>query len=1170
MRVSKLSLKVVFISVVLAGIWIGASALRTILLTAPTSKNIAGAAAKNAQKTVAEQSIHIKRSQTPIAALPADTVWTFQDNGGLNTYAVALDELYVPSGAVSQRIHRLAPQPNLAALLAVAAGLTAQTGTQPQLVLYPISGPHDQFSRRIVTMKVQVETHDLATVKTAAASIGLSSWQVPSYAPNYAIAKVDGDPAAPLRAIASLANLSSVKSATPLLARQLSKLTLAQPTDLLFPQQWHLKNLGQQGGVKGVDINVTSVWPALNGTGMNIGIVDDGIQLNHPDLVANVAATGHHNWNSGDPGDPSPNIANGDFHGTSVAGLAAARDNGIGVVGVAPEATLYGLRLISEPSTDEQQAEAMAWENNVIQIKNNSWGPELSGLANASDPADRLYYAGSLWQSAVTDGTINGRGGLGTVYVFAAGNGQSNGDQGSKNAFASDIHVIAAGAITNKGASASFSEGGPHLVTSAPGDAATGIITTDLTGNNGYNDGNEAYQLPDTNYTDAFAGTSAAAPIVSGVIALMLEANPTLGWRDVKEILLRSSKQIQSTDTNWVTRDGGRPDLPAIKHHPLYGGGLINAQAATALARNWTNLGTETVLTTTTSASQNIPDGGDAILIPIDLNSATTLRVEHVELTLNITHPYRGDLEIKLISPGGIVSTFASPTLADAGADYTNWTFTSVRHWGEISRGPWILSIRDAAVSYAGQFISATLRVHGVVLPTPGVNAPVVFSTRIGSTVNLPLVSDGGNYTYRYTGLPKGLSYDTTTGVINGRTKTTGTYPLVLTITNANGGATTLHISLVVNPLPFSLLGSYSGWVDRDASLNQNLGGLLSLTTTTSGSFTGTLSLGNSNYAFKGSLDGNAGDPATVTVQIPRSGQSAVLLQFTIPVDNSGVTISGTLNNTTPITIFHQGFTTFKYSSRYTFALETPAGSGWPAGYTTGTVIATAAGTATWTLQPADGTATLKGSTTLSADGSLPLFALNKNPVSSFLGTLTLLPYTTPNAHMGGTVSWLRGATTSPAYANASGFGPLAMTIHGGRYSPPPAGTIILDLPAIANNANLSFGGTDVNLGVQAGTLDPFNITVDTHNKAIIPKPSIHNPVGLTINLNTVTGEFNGTFTLTDPNPANSSKTIKRNEKFSGIFLLPDVLGAGSFIVPSLPGSGNGTRSGFVVFVLPP
>lgn len=1335
------SLTKAFIAVAaLAALWLGAPRLAQLVSRPAVQTAITGEQARDASPSIATASspspspaapsatsspspaADTKRERPVIdpATLPAGTVWTFNDGEVERTYRIAMDALYVPSGPTETRMRTIPAQASLDALLAAAKDLGRQSGVQPRLVLYALDGTRPL----IVSTQVHIMADDQAAVNAAAASLGLTGWRTPSYAPGHAIADVVGDPAQPLRAAAALAGLPGVKSAAPLLAVQHAALA-APVNDPLFPDEWHLLNTGQQGGLAGIDINVVPVWATAKGSGINIGIVDDSLQITHPDISPNAAPSGHYDWNGNDD-DPSP-FASADSHGTAVGGLAAARaDNGIGVSGVAPLATLYGLRLISAPTTDAEDAEAMNWKNDVIQIKNNSWGP-----ANDSDD---LNPAGSLWKASVATGTSSGRDGLGTIFLFASGNGRDQDHQGPKNGYASNVNVIAVGAIGNSGLPAYFSEGGPHLVVSAPG--AAGIVTTDRAGSSGYNDGIGVDDLADSNYTKTFNGTSAACPIAAGVVALMLETNPDLGWRDVKEILLRSSTQLQPSDTDWVTRDGGQPDLPLIKHHSFYGGGLVNAQAATSLASSWTPLGEEKFsIVTSPVGTKTIPDVGAAVLIPLDLSNSTALRVEHVELTLNITHRFRGDLEIKLISPSGTVSTFATISYGDSGDNYTSWTFTSVRHWGEASNGVWTLSVQDVYAGITGQFVSATLKTRGTIanpptitlqpegatvaqgssvslttagqeenlsyqwrlngtpvkgatsatlnlpaitlaqagsytcrvsnaqggsaittpapvivynpdpqtrtvnlgtqfstgmiaagpidsfqwrfndsplsdssrisgssagtlsvtplalddagvytlqamvdgepLPTgaitlavrtpPEVTVPATFTARIGGGVALPLVTDGGPYFYRYFGLPAGLTYNTSTGVISGRTTAIGSTVVVLTVNNAFGQTTTRTFILTVEPVPVILTGTFNGYVARDPSLAQNLGGKITFTTTGKGQLTGSLVLGGSSYALKGLLGGASGADATASISIPRAGLPPLDLQLTLPIDGSAVT--GTLNSSAAVTAWRSPWSksapATRFAGPYTFALEAPDGDGWPAGYSTGTLSIATTGAASWTLQPADGSAALKGSSAVAADGSIPLYAPTASPAGSFVGFLTVPDNTTPSAPITGTLSWLRGSTTSASLASPVGFGPVSLTPYGGRYAAPASGTLLLGLPKVAGNATLFFDGDAADLGAQEAALTPFVFTLASGNKVVLPSP---NPTALKLTLTTSTGLFSGTFTVTDPNPLNASATVKRSGKFSGVVLRNEGAGAGFFILPALPGSGAGTRSGSVIF----
>ena len=175
-----------------------------------------------------------------------------------------------------------------------------------------------------------------------------------------------------------------------------------------------------------------------------------------------------------------------------------------------------------------------------------------------------------------------------------------------------------------------------------------GKTTTDRTGSAGYVSGD---------YDSEFGGTSSSTPTAAGVVALMLEANPNLGWRDVQEILLRSAKKVNPSDADWKT-----PVAPdKINHNNKFGGGLIDAAAAVGLATAWTNLGEQLKRTVAqTGLSVAIPNQNTTgITREFTVAAQDNIRVEHVTVTVNINHTARGNLKITLTSPVGTVSRLA-------------------------------------------------------------------------------------------------------------------------------------------------------------------------------------------------------------------------------------------------------------------------------------------------------------------------------------------------------------------------------------------------------------------------------------------------------------------------------------------------------------------------------
>jgi subtilisin family serine protease len=539
------------------------------------------------------------------------------------------------------------------------------------------------------------------------------------------------------------------------------------PNDAWFPSQWHLRNVGQSGGTFGMDINVVTVWDAWRGSGVTIGVVDGGVQAAHPDLAPNFDADLSVNFNAS-TFDPVR-----DTHGTPVAGIIGARgNNGLGVAGVAFEARLADLRLIADAETDEQDAAAMLHRNDALAVKNNSWG--------AYDGDGRLEGPGPLMTDALAQGTTSGRGGQGVIYTFAAGNGKTYGENANYDGFANSVRVIAVGALNDQGLAASYSEPGACVAVVAPsrGSSSTcsdrpGITTTDLLGYNGRNPGGSCEPW-DRDYTSTFGGTSAATPIVSGVAALLLQANPALGWRDVKEILMRSATKVVVTDADWQTNRAG------LAHHHQYGAGLVNAGAALLLANQWLNLGQMQVVTLlATNLNRPVPDNSPPGVSVSFTVTNQGFRVEHAALTVTLPHTKHGDLAINLTSSCGTTSRLAEPHNS-SGVGYYDWTLTSVRHWGEPAAGTWTVNLADLVPSNTGTLQELQLTLYGSVpsarlsaewvdgnfrvtlhAAAPGWSYALETSSSLTAWSQVAVLNPGpdGNASYTYAGSATGLKF---------------------------------------------------------------------------------------------------------------------------------------------------------------------------------------------------------------------------------------------------------------------------------------------------------------------------------------------------------------------------------------------------------------------------
>ena len=459
------------------------------------------------------------------------------------------------------------------------------------------------------------------------------------------------------------------------------------PNDPDFPEQWHLSNTGQTGGLQGEDVNITGVWNSYNGSGVTISIIDDGLDHAHPDLSPNYEASTSYDFCNSDS-DPTP--SGNDAHGTAAGGVAAATgNNGVNVTGAGFGANLAGSRLIACWGGDSLDASALGYMPQDIDIYSNSWGPPDNG-ATISGP-------GPLTLSAIENGVYNGRGGLGNIYTFAAGNGLQNDDDSNADGFTNNRFTIAVTAVDHNGVQSWYAEPGANILVAAPSDGdGEGITTTDVAGSSGYNEGD---------VTDSFGGTSSATPLVSGVISLMLEANGNLSWRDVQEILVLTSKKNDLSDVSWASNGAGH----LVSHK--YGFGVIDAGAATSMASNWTNLVPESNATygpSTTPLSISEESGW----IESQFTVTDNMSIESVSIMVDISHSNRGDLDIELLSPAGTTSVLRGSN-GDTGDDIQDWVYGSVHHWGESSAGNWILRLKDSSPGVTGTLNSWSLTLHG-------------------------------------------------------------------------------------------------------------------------------------------------------------------------------------------------------------------------------------------------------------------------------------------------------------------------------------------------------------------------------------------------------------------------------------------------------------------------
>jgi kexin len=458
--------------------------------------------------------------------------------------------------------------------------------------------------------------------------------------------------------------------------------------DPIFHDQWHLYNPRELGH----DINVTGVWQSgITGKGSTVCIVDDGLDMDSLDLKDNYFAKG--SWDYNDPGpDPKPRLSD-DHHGTRCAGEISAAKNDICGVGVAYDGKVSGVRILSKVISDVDEAEALNYGFQDNQIYSCSWGPPDDGSA--------MEGPNILIRRAMVKGIQEGRGGLGSIFVFAIGNGAANDDNCNFDGYTNSIYSVSVGGIDRKGKHPYYSEKcSAQLVVTYSSGSGDAIHTTDVGENSCY-----------VNH----GGTSAAGPLVAGIFALMLEANPKLNWRDFQWLTVMTAVKIDQDAEYQMNEAMGREFSHA------FGYGKADAWALVEAAKTWKSVKPQAwYFSPWLHVKHDIPQGDQGLassfeVTPDMLTTANLERLEHVTVTMNVEHTRRGDLSVELRSPTGMVSHIATHRRNDnAKAGYVDWTFMSVAHWGESGIGKWTVVVKDTNVNeHNGTFTDWKLRLWG-------------------------------------------------------------------------------------------------------------------------------------------------------------------------------------------------------------------------------------------------------------------------------------------------------------------------------------------------------------------------------------------------------------------------------------------------------------------------
>ena len=490
--------------------------------------------------------------------------------------------------------------------------------------------------------------------------------------------------------------------------------------DPFFYLQWHLKsngtvvsNTNNVRTIIGNDLDILDVYHKVIGKGSStiVQVVDNGVDASHEDLIIDASVS--RNAVNGSS-DPSP-VALGLMHGTAVAGIMAARaNNGKGLRGVIPKAVIAGSNWLEKQTLLElDNTWLIAPTNHNILVSNNSWGTAFSNETS--------------FEAILKVGSETLRNNRGRIYVFAAGNGRGALENSNHSYITNNRYAVTVAALNHENKYSSYSSQGSNILVSAYGGEfyyqSPTIATTTHSGSSQYEHelgGSTGIitvnEDSSRNYTYVMNGTSAAAPMVSGAIALVLEACPTLTYRDVRWLIAKTSKKIDVSNPEWIQNSVG------LSHNINYGFGLINTigMITQCQSNTFSTLGVESVFSEVrNSINLNITDNSSVVQTYIDMPDSTT--IEWVELNFDSDHTRVGDLEIRLISPSGTSTKLAlrsNVKVETSSGDVTDlyrggFRFSSAAFMGENASGRWRVEVIDRKLGHSGKIVALSLKIYG-------------------------------------------------------------------------------------------------------------------------------------------------------------------------------------------------------------------------------------------------------------------------------------------------------------------------------------------------------------------------------------------------------------------------------------------------------------------------
>ena len=489
-------------------------------------------------------------------------------------------------------------------------------------------------------------------------------------------------------------------------ARPKSPWDLLVTKDPLRWRQWYL----EPGG--GMHLNVTGLWEAgIKGGGVSVAVLDDGVELTHLDLALNYDPAA--SWDLLDA-DPDPTPVPWSRHGTQLAGIiAATHHNGMCGMGVAPWSGVGAVRMLGYLVWDVTEAAALAYEREHVDVYVAAWGPVDTGTV--------MEGPGVLASRALAEGIVFGRGGRGSIYIWASGNGGLVGDDCNADGYSNSLYTLTVSGSTRGGHPPQYAETcAATFVSTYSGDAdedydleeeqVIGVVTTDTGGG----------------CTESFRGSSVSAAMVAGVCALAIDMNKELTWRDMQHLMVRAAAPHNPVPAQWSTNGVG------TRYSHYFGFGSLDGGKMVELARDWKSVPPAFQCRLHTSLHDLPLISDQRLVLPLSVRGCQVVQVEHVQVNLSVSARNRGQVEVMLESPSGTKSTLLPQRPLDLSPyGIYKHTLMTVHMWGENPQGTWKLHFMyhgDGGVlePFGGKrLVNITNTLHNWTLIIHGTEVPI-------------------------------------------------------------------------------------------------------------------------------------------------------------------------------------------------------------------------------------------------------------------------------------------------------------------------------------------------------------------------------------------------------------------------------------------------------------